>query len=206
MLTKRGIAWIIVSIIILGFIIGFSEKPDFSPYIFVISAAIILFNVLGKELAGKYFYTDIEHKIWEFQQFGFYKRAHFKKPFPIGLVLPFALSLFSLGIIKMMTLLQFDGKPSPLRILKKRGLVRKSEVNESDFAFIAAWGLYSLILLALICAIFKIPDIGKFAVYYGIWNLIPFGQLDGSKLFFGSIFNWILLALIFLISLIIVAI
>ena len=204
MFDKKEIAWTIIAILIFGFIIGFSLKPDYSPYVFLISFVIIATSVLVKKLASYHFSVDINHKIWEFQQYWWYKNAKFKKPVPIGLILPFFLSFFSLGSIKMMAFLQFDGKPSKTRVLKKRGAVRKSEINESDLAFISAWGFWSLILLAIIGGIFKIPALAKFSIYYGIWNLIPIGNLDGAKLFFGSLLNWGLLILVFLISLVLV--
>ena len=113
----------------------------------------------------------------------------------------------SLGIIKPFTLLQFDAENiSKKRAFKKRGTYRYEEINDSDIGFTAAWGLWALIALAVIGAIIKQPELTKYSVYYGIWNLIPFGQLDGSKLFFGSIVNWALLAIVYIISLIVVLI
>lgn len=204
MFNKKEILWIIISIIIFGFIIGFSLKPTYSYNVFLISFIIISINILTKKFASKYFNVIIEHKIWEFQRWGWYKRSKFKKPKPIGLILPFFLSFLSLGAIKIMTFLQFNGKPSKKRILKKRGRVRQSKINESDLAFISAWGFYALLLIAIIGAIFKIPQLTKYSVYYGIWNLLPLSELDGSKLFFGSFFNWCLLAIIYIVSLVII--
>lgn len=206
MFTKKEIGWVIIAILILGFIIGFSQKPSYSPYIFLISAIIILMNLLVKKISANHFGVIIEHKIWEFQQYWWHKDAHFKKPIPIGLILPFFLSFLSLGIIKIMALLQFEGKPSKKKIFKKRGMIRRSEVNESDLAFISAWGLYGLLGLAIIGAVFKMPELTKYSVYYGLWNLLPISNLDGSKLFFGSFFNWALLSIIYTISLVLVLI
>ncbi len=202
--TKKEIIWIIISIIILGFIIEFSLDYSLTLKGFIYATIIILTSVLIKNLAADYFFVDINHKIWEFQRYGFYKRSKFKKPIPIGLILPFFISFFSIGTLKIMTILQFDAKPSKKRILKKRGKIRKTEVNESDLAFISAWASGGLILLAIISSLINQPELSKYAIYYGFWNLIPFGQLDGSKLFFGSFINWILLLIVYLISLIII--
>jgi hypothetical protein len=200
MLTKKGITWIIVSIIILGFILGLDNNLVIHEIGFLWATIIILTGILAKEFAGNYFYVVIEHKIWEFQRWGWYARSQFKKPLPAGLIFPFFMTIVSLGIIKPLMLLQFEGKPSKKRILRKRGNHRSAEVNESDFAFIAAWSFWALIILAVIAAIFKQPELAKYSIFYGTWNLIPFGQLDGSKLFFGSLFNWIVLVIIYLIS------
>lgn len=204
MFDKKEITWIIISILILGFIIGFSLKPSYSLYVFLISFLIISANVIVKKFASKYFYVDIKYKIWEIQRYWWYKNAHFKKPVPAGLIIPFFLSFLSLGMIKMMTLLQFDGKPSKKRVMKKRGMHRRYEINESDLAFISAWGFWALILLAIFGAIFKIPSLAKFSIYYGLWNLLPIGDLDGMKLFFGSLVNWVLLVIVYAASLVII--
>lgn len=204
MFNKREVIHILIAIIILGFIISVPDISKNYAYCILIAGMIILVSISGKEIAGKYFCVDIENKIFEFQRYGFYKNAELKKPFPIGIVLGFFMAIISLGKIKLMTLLQFSGKPSRKKILKKRGAVRKSEINESDLAFISAWGFYALIILAILGFILKIPSLTKYTIYYGFWNLLPIGQLDGTKLFFGSLINWILLAVIYTLSLIII--
>ena len=205
-LTKKEVYWIIIAIIILGFVIEFSEKYTLTATGFIYAAIIILTSVLIKNLAADYFHVIIEHKIWSFKQWWFTKRAHFKNPVPIGLIIPFFITFVSIGAIKVMTILQFDGKPSSKKLLKKRGTVRKSEVNESDFAFISAWASWALIFLAIIASLIKQPELAKYAICYGFWNLLPISQLDGSKLFFGSFVNWLLLIIAYIISLIIILI
>jgi hypothetical protein len=204
--TKKEFVWAIVAIIILGFIIEFSEAYTLTLRGFIYAAVIIFTSILIKNLAADYFYLEIEHKIWGVKQWWFTTRAHFKKPLPFGLILPFFIAFVSIGAIKVMTILQFDGKPSKKKILKKRGSKRKEEANDSDFGFISAWGFWGLIILAIIASLIKQPELSKYAIYYGVWNLLPLGQLDGSKLFFGSLINWILLVIAYAISLIIVLI
>jgi hypothetical protein len=127
----------------------------------------------------------------------------------MGLILPFFFSIISLGIIKPFMLLQFNAE----NIMKKRiqrargeGMYRRTEINESDLGFTSAWGFWALILLAIIGYFLKQPELTKYSIYYGIWNLLPLGQLDGMKLFFGSLINWILLVIVYIVSLIIVLI
>ena len=205
MFTKKEIAWLIIVVLIFGFIIGFSEKPKYSLIVFLIAFIIIFVNVLAKKTASGLYSIKIEHKIWEFQRYGLYEKAHLKKPFPIGLILPFLFSLLSLGIIKIMIFLQFNAENIPKkRLLRKRGLERRTEINESDLGITSAWGFYSLLILALISSIFNFPELSKYAVYYGLWNLIPISNIDGSKVFFGSFPNWVFLAILYIISLIFV--
>lgn len=205
MFTTKEISWIIIAILIMGFIISLPKLSISSPYVFLTAAIIILTSVLTKKIASSHYSIKIEHRIWSFKRWGWYERSKFKKPIPIGLILPFFVSFLSLGIIKILTLLQFDAKNLPKkRVLKKRGAHRYSEINESDLAFTSAWGFWALIVLAIIGYLINQPELTKYSVYYGIWNLIPISNLDGSKLFFGSLINWILLVIIYLISLIII--
>lgn len=207
MLTKREIIWIIIASLILGFIIEITPELTLSAYGLLIALIIILTNIISKKIASGYFNIKIEHKIWEFQRFGFYERSKFKKPFPIGLILPFFLAIISLGLIKPLTLLQFDAKNLPKkRTLRKRGSYRYSEINESDLAFTSAFGFWALIILAIIGGIVKQPQLTAYSIYYGLWNLIPISNLDGTKIFFGSLINWILLVIVYVVSLVIVLI
>jgi len=205
MLTKKEIAWIIIAILILGFIISLPKLSISSPYVFLIAAIIILTSILTKKIAANHYSIKIEHKIWSFKRWGWYRRSKFKKPIPIGLILPFFVSFLSLGMIKILGILQFDAKNlAKKRVLKKRGAYRYSKINESDLAFTSAWGFWALIVLAIIGYFINQPELTKYSIYYGAWNLIPISNLDGTKLFFGSLINWILLAIIYLVSSIVV--
>jgi hypothetical protein len=207
--TKKEVVWIIIAILIMGFMISFSLSPTYSPHILLISAIIILTSTITKKIAGEIFNIKVEHKVLDFQRWGYYKRSHLKKPVPMGVILPFFISIISLGIIKPFTLLQFNAENlTKKRIQRARGdrTYRRTEINESDLGFTAAWGFWALILLAIIGFYLKQPELTKYSIYYGIWNLIPLSNLDGTKLFFGSLINWILLAIVYIISLIVILI
>ncbi len=207
MVTKKEGIWIIIFILIMWFILSFpsfleTQIPNW--HLLLISAIIILTSIFIKKLASKYFYLKIEHRPWGWQRYGWYERSHLKKPVPLGLILPLFLSVFSIGIIRMFAFFEFTAEKSEKKVLRKRGLHRREEINESDMAFVAAWGFLWLIVLAIIGSIFKQPELTKYSVYYGLWNLLPIGWLDGSRLFYGSFFNWFLITIIYLVSLVIV--
>jgi len=211
-ITKKEFAWIIIAIIISAFVMGLTESLIYDVVEFImlliIAALILGTSVITKKIAGEHYCIQIEHKIWEFQRFGYYERSRFKKPFPIGLILPFAVAFFTLGTLKPLTFLQFDAKNlHRKRLLRQRGSKqgqRKQEINESDLAFTAAWGFYALLLLAIIGALIKVPELTLYTLTYNLWNLIPFGQLDGTKIFFGSILNWAILVILSIIGLLLV--
>ncbi len=207
MFSKKEIIWIIIAILITGFLIEINEELRLDLIGLLWAAIIILTSVFTKKITAPIYSIKIEHKIWGLKQWWWTKRAYFKKPIPVGLILPFFLSILSLGLIKLFTILQFSSENlSKKRVLKKRGENRYSEINDSDIAFTVAWGFWALLLLALIGFFIKQPELTKYSIYYGIWNLLPISQLDGAKLFFGSFINWLFLAIIYIISLIIVLI
>lgn len=205
--TKKEIIWIIIAILVVGFLIEINKELKLDLIGLLWASIIVLTSVFAKKITAPIYSIKIEHKIWSFKQWWFTKRSHFKKPIPIGLILPFFLSILSLGLIKPFTLLQFDSENlKKKRVLKKRGDYRYSEINDSDIAFTAAWGFWALILLTIIATFLKQPELAKYSIYYGLWNLLPISQLDGSKLFFGSLINWVLLIIAYVISLVIILI
>ena len=238
MFNKKEIVLILITIIISAFIYSlhkaFNLQNDIisialTPLSFILGLiiflVIILVNTIVKKLAADHFNMTIEYKIWEFQRTGWERGAKLKKPFPIGLVLPFTLSLISIGIIECFTFLQFEVKNNPVkRLLRKRGLYRKTEINESDPAFTVAWGSYALLLLSLVAIAismilkplgiiffnlelsYPLLELAKYSIFYGFWNLLPVSNLDGTKLFFGSLLNWIILAVLFVIAAVLVII
>jgi len=213
MFTKKEFTWIIIAIVIAGFIAILPLTSEKTPLNFLVSLAIfaiiILSSIIVKKIVAEKVSISIEHKIWELQRFSFSERSKLKKPIPAGLIFPFLISFLSQGvlggILRPFTILQFDSK----NIKERRYLrayqgqsrkFRRTEINESDPAMVAASGFYMILLLAALGIIFKLPELTRYSVYYGIWNMIPFSQLDGSKLFFGSFLNWILLAVLYVVA------
>jgi len=217
--SKQEIIWIIIFIIIASFMSFIPIIPNDNPIkiitTFLIFTIIILTNIIAKKIGSKNYSIKIEHKVWEFQRWGFYKRAKFKKPIPMGLIAPFFLTLFSLGYLKPFVFFQFNAENLPAkRILKATGgrrAERKEQINEEDLAYTAAWGFYSLLLLAIIGAIITSflnlefgANLAKYSIYFGLWNLLPFFNLDGIKLFFGAFLGWVFITFLYLIGLLVV--
>jgi len=217
--TKKELIWMIVVIPIAAFISFIPIIPNNEP-IKVLSRLLVFFliifsSVTIKKLRAPAFSIKIEHRIWEFQRWGPYKRSKFKKPIPMGLIFPFFLGLFSLGYLKPFTFLQFDIEDDPdRRRLSQKGyskMLRKQYMNQQDYGYTAAWGFYTVLALAIIGGILSSQynlsfgaDLAKFSIYYGLWNLVPFGQLDGSRLFFGVFWGWISLTIFYIIGLLLV--
>lgn len=209
--TKKELVWIIIIIIIFEFIIALGIKGDFiiidisHPLKFLVPPIIILTTIITKKIAANRFCIKIEHSLFKFERWGWYRRSYLKKPFPMGLVLPFGLAFFTLSFIKPLTFFQFDAENNlRKRLQRKRGNIndRRIEINESDLGFTAAWGFYSLIVVSIIGIILSFRELALYPLYYILWNMIPWQNLDGIKLFFGSPINWTLVGILTIVTLV----
>jgi len=193
-MDKKELKHIVLAIFLMSLVLSFFNPTLSISYkgiiqyliILLFSAIIISVWVLGKKLVAKKIYLKIEHSIWKFQRYNIAKNRKFKKPVPMGLILPIILSIISRGTIRMLTLLQFDATPLPERTLKNRGKKTWKEITEWDLALVVFYGFISLLVLSLISSYFGAVTLAKYSIYFILWNMVPFGQLDGLKLFLGS--------------------
>lgn len=207
MFKTKEIISIILAIILFAFIIWFFEG-DTKVIInsFIIASLVILVNVAAKKIAAAYYSAKAEINIWQFQRWGYYQRSQFKSPKPLGLILPFLLVFASAptGFIKMLTFLQTDISPTIKRAAKRKGDIsqRHFEITDWHNGWIVGIGIIVNICLVFLPYLFKTKlmfDIARYSIYYAVWNMIPIGQLDGTKVFFINwkfwIFMWILVFL-----------
>jgi len=229
MFTKKEFTWLVIVIIIFEFIIalGFDSKTGYlildltRPQKFLVPLLIIFVSVIAKKIAAPHYNIKIEHSGWKIQRFGYYSRSAFKKPFPLGIVLPFFLAFFSLSFVRPLTFLQFDVEDEPRKRIQKRyGDIkfRKVYINESDLNLTAFWGFFSLIGLSILGIIiniylhsinpthykdiWNIKELAFYPIWFCFWNLVPWENLDGLKVFIGNFFTWIFLVAISFIVLI----
>lgn len=203
MFKIRELIHIALAIILFAFVISFLQNLSVYLVALLIATVILFVNILAKKLMAYHLDSTIEQKIWHFQRWGFYERSYFKKPIPIGMILPFALVWLSYpsGFFRCLTFLQFDVKPTTARAAKRRGLYRYSEMTEWHIAAIAAIGIFANLVLAIISYLLNYPILARFSIYYAIWNLLPLSQLDGTKILFGSRILWLTLLILSLIGL-----
>jgi len=216
--TKKELIWMFIFIIIASFISWIPVIPneDFTKILttLLVFTIIIVSWIATKKLIAAHFAIKIEHTDWKLIQWWWLVRAYFRKPLPLGLIAPFFLAIFTLGYLKPFTFFQFDAENiEERRILKRhgpRGSRRKEIITEADLGYTAASGMYLLLALAIIGVILKpyFPafgaDLAKYSIYYGIWNLLPIGQLDGTKILFGTTVQYSFLVILYFISFILV--
>ncbi|MBL7059296.1 hypothetical protein ISS08_02490, partial [Candidatus Pacearchaeota archaeon] len=94
-----------------------------------------------------------------------------------------------------------DVKAKVYRAAKRHGLYSFSEMTEYHLGLIAASGIFINLILAIIGYVIGFPLFAKLNIYYALFNMIPISDLDGNKIFFGSLVLWSFLAALTLIGL-----
>jgi len=200
MLNKRELIIILAITVILGFAVSmFNLKTLF--FTSLISMFVIIsMNILTKKATAHILDSEIEVRLWEIKRFGFKKHLHSKKPFAIGIFLPILLKIITVGLISWTASLVFEIKAKIYRAAKRHGLYAFTEMSETQIGLIAATGIFMSIILAIIGYIAGFQEFAKLSIWFAFFNMIPISNLDGNKIFFGSILLWTFLAAIVLLG------
>ncbi len=203
MLNKKEIISIIIVTIILAFAISLIESFKIFLYALLSVFLVILINIFAKKIISFYFDSEIEIKLWEIKRYGFKAHQHFKKSFPAGAFLPIIskIVLFPFNSFVWMASLVFDVKAKIYKAAKRHGLYSFSEMTEFHLGLIAAAGIFANLIFAIIGYLLGFSEFAKLNIYYAFFNMLPISDLDGNKIFFGSIILWSFLASITLIAL-----
>jgi hypothetical protein len=209
MLNKREIFQIIIIIIIIGLSISLSseiiENWERIGGVFLAVSFVILLNIFTKKIIAYNLDSEIEMKIWEMKKIGFTGTSRFKrlkKPFPIGAFLPIISKIifFPFNSFVWMASLVFDVKPRIYRGAKRYGLYTFSEMTEYHLGLIAASGVVISLISAIAGYLLGFPLFARLSIYYAFFNILPVSDLDGNKIFFGSLVMWSFLASLVLIG------
>ncbi len=202
MLNSKELGIIVLVTLILGFVVGFNK--GITLYAFAVACLfiliVLLINIIAKKIAAHFYESEIEVKIWQMQRYGFRPNQHLNKPIPIGIFAPIILAVASIGNLKWLASLSYDIKPKVYRSVKRHGLYSFSEMTEWHIGVISAIGIFTNLIAAVIFYFLNLPDLSRLNVYYAFFNMIPFDELDGNKIFFGSIILWSFLAALTLIA------
>ena len=195
---------IILAIIILAIVLGFQSIIDLNlqetGIVLLFAFNIIGANILVKKWMASYLDAGVEHETWLWSRYGLHPGGHLKKPIPIGIILPIIFTIFSLGTIKLMTLLTYETHALKRRAAKRHGYYSFTEMTEWHNALVGAAGIVIVLLVSFIAYwIPPISGLSAFAAYYAFWNMIPISKLDGTQIFMGSRLLWYTLGIITLI-------
>ena len=202
MLNIKEIGIIVLITIILGFIVGFNRGITLESFALACLFILIVIgiNISAKKITAYFYESEIEIKIWQMQRYGFKPHQHLNKSVPVGIFVPIIFGLASLGYLKSLDSLVFEVKPKVYRAVKRHGLYSYSEMTEFHLGLIAAAGVFTNLVAAIIFYFVGLPDLSRLNIYYAFFSMIPFDELDGTKIFFGSIILWSFLAALTLIA------
>lgn len=203
MLNKKELSSIVVITLILGFVASGFSSPVIFLYTTLSVLIIILVNLLAKKMVGYYYEADVETRMWEFRRYWFKPKNKLEKPIPAGALIPLVLAAVTLGNIIWMASLVFEVKAKVYRAARRHSLYSFSEMSEFHIGVIAAAGIAANLLIAFVAYLIGLPSEMNFvnlSIIYCFFNMIPFGNLDGNKMFFGSITLWSLMAILTLIG------
>jgi Zn-dependent protease len=200
-MIKAKEALIIVStIIVLAFAIALIDLKNLFLNSLLYMTIIVGVNILSKKAISYYLDTEIEIKSWEIKRFWYRKHDYLKKPIPIGLILPILIKVISVGFVNWTASLTYEVKAKIYRVAKRHGLYAFTDISETQIGVIAAAGIGMNLILALISYLAGTPELAKLSLTFALFNLIPISELDGNKIFFGSLALWVFLASITLLA------
>ncbi len=200
MFNKKEFGAIGIILIVLVIVIGDISTYQTFLYSLLTIFLVIIINLISKKISSFYYESEIEIKLWTIKKYGYRAHEHFKRAFPAGILFPIIFSAISFGFVQWLACLTFDVKAKTARAAKKHGLYSFSEMTEHHIALIAASGIFFNLVFALVGYLMNYPLFSALNIYYAFFNMIPFSDLDGNKIFSGSIVLWSFLAVLTLIA------
>ncbi len=200
MLNAKESAIIILVTLVFALTISLFESTEIFLYILLASLVVILINTFAKKITAFVLDSEIEIKLWEMKQYGFKKHWHFKKPVPIGVLLPLIVTFLSVGNLIWLSSLVFDVKAKIYRTARRWGLYTFSEMTEWHIGLIAGWGIIATLVFSILGYLAGFTDFTKISIYYAFFNMLPIANLDGNKIYFGNVILWSFLAIVTLIA------
>jgi len=200
MLNTHEARIILASTIILGACISFIRSIDAFLYTLLAVFIVLVINILAKKIMSFYLESEIEMKFWAVERYGFSPSKYFKRPFPAWILLPLISAGITLGNFVWMSIMTFEVKPKSYRAAKRHGLYSFSEMTEDHIGFIAAAGVIANLAFAILGYLIGFSEFARLNLYLAFFSLIPFSDLDGNKIFFGSLILWSFLAAVVLIG------
>jgi len=184
---------ILSAIVILAIVIGFGFP--FTKFLtvenlsksFVFAAVIIFIGVAARKFAADKLDSDVEHEMWKWQRFGYKPHHYLKEGLPAGIALPLFFSLFTLGALKVMAVLNYYAAPLRRRAARRFGYFSYGELSEYHNGLIGAAGITAVLILSFVCYFIPgLTPLAKYSAYYAFWNMLPISFLDGTQILFGS--------------------
>ena len=196
MFTKKEVSAIIISIILLGFIFAFNDGQlnfqfsfwilNFLRIILLVGVSVLLRELFIKLMARR-FNSESTYDFWFIERFWFKPSNKFKPRMPFGIIFAVLGVLVSGG--------KFFFTAIGIHNIKQKVSARTGSkrlfLTDMEESLIVWSGMLINILLIYLGFLFGITQLAGINFFIGLYNLIPFSDLDGAKIFFGSQLIWI---------------
>jgi hypothetical protein len=197
---KEEVWSIVIALLVMAFVVGFSGFTILGFVYGLLMASILLFTyILVQKLVAYQLGIKINFKLWTFRRYWIRWQDKLSWDFPIWIVLPLSLIVLSDGIFIWTAILVFAAAKTSAKAAKKF-----EEIKEFDIALIASSSIFAILVLALILKLFGFNQFASIACWFAVLNTLPLGNLNGTKIFFGSKILWIFLAVFAIIILILI--
>ena len=201
MMNLKEISFIVLVSIVLAFTITLiTSLNSFFSFLLVVFL-VILINVIAKKITAFFLESKIEMKLWEVSRYWFKPSWRFNKPAPAGIIMPLLVTFLTVGRVYWLAALVFDVKVKASRAAKKWGTYAFSEMTEGHIGIIAGASILVTLFGAMVGYLLGFEAFARISIFYAFFNMLPISDLDGNKIFFGSIVFWSFLAILTLIGL-----
>lgn len=195
MFDEKEVYQLIFGVFLIAYLIAFPTFTLSSSLIAIIFAAVILIpHVVAHKIVASHYVAEAKFKFLEWKRYGLFEDSVFKHPFPIWLVLPIVMIFVTLGKLKLFAIETFDISWKPYKRIGRWF----TELEEQEIAIIAMAGPMVNLFFAFVAGVvfsFTSLDIAKeFAIlnaWFAFFSLLPFGNLDGTKVLFGGMIKWV---------------
>ena len=114
----------------------------------------------------------------------------------MGIIAPIITTLITQGNFFLFTTLESKIEGTSARGAKAHGRFRFTEMTDTNQSIIIASGVVANLALAILAYLIDLGQLATLSIYYATFSMIPFGSLDGTKIFFGERNLWFALAIV----------
>ena len=210
-INKTEIKYFVITIFFVTLALAFDDKmqefvlsnwlTNFLVVLIFVTIAVLV-HYVGHRLMARRYKVEVEHSIWQMSHFYFtnFFSTRLKKSVPIGIILSIFISLGSFGQMFFIAIESFNFKENK----RRRVGFRYANLTEYEVALISAAGPLANLFFALLIKLINLPYLNNLIfinLYYSIFHMIPFSELDGSKALFSSPLIYVFSLSLILISL-----
>lgn len=213
MFSRKELLALIISVLALAFVFGFDDGAlsfvlenwltNFFGIFLLVGISVLFREAIIKFFARRH-ETISEYRLWKIHRVWFKKEL--EKGIPFGILIAVILAVASAGKFFFTAIGMHNFSENKNARVGRR--FQHLQYNEE--VKIAAMGILSHLFLAVVAVLLgKILDFNS-SIFFGInfyivlFNMLPISELDGAKIFFGSLLTYIFLAVFIIISFLLV--